>query len=99
MEEVLEMVSLDKSRDKVSVKLSGGLKRRLSIAMGIVAESKVLILDEPTTGLDPIVRDQIWSLIKSLKKDRCILMTTQHLEEAEELADGLALLEMGKLVS
>jgi ABC-type multidrug transport system ATPase subunit len=52
------------------------MKRRLSIAMGIVAESKVLILDEPTTGLDPIVRDQIWQLIKTLKKDRCIIMTT-----------------------
>ena len=44
--------------------------------MGIVAESRVLILDEPTTGLDPLVRDEIWHLIKSLKKDRCILMTT-----------------------
>ena len=63
--------------------LSGGMKRRLSIGMGIVAQSEVLILDEPTTGLDPIVRDQVWNLIKELKRDRCILMTTQHLEEAE----------------
>ena len=93
------MVSLDKQRDTLSSKLSGGMKRRLSIAMGIVAESKVLILDEPTTGLDPLVRDHIWSLLKILKKGRCILMTTQHLEEAEELADGLGMLESGKLVA
>jgi ATP-binding cassette subfamily A (ABC1) protein 3 len=76
VEEVLYLVSLDKNRNTRSVNLSGGMKRRLSIAMGIVAESKVLILDEPTTGLDPIVRDQIWQMIKSLKKDRCIIMTT-----------------------
>ena len=96
---MLETVSLNKNRDTLSKNLSGGMKRRLSIAMGIVAESSILIMDEPTTGLDPIIRDQVWSLIKELKKDRCILMTTQHLEEAEELADGLALLETGKLVS
>jgi ATP-binding cassette, subfamily A (ABC1), member 3 len=76
VEEVLYLVSLDKNRNTLSVNLSGGMKRRLSIAMGIVAESKVLILDEPTTGLDPLVRDQIWQLIKNLKKDRCIIMTT-----------------------
>jgi ABC-type multidrug transport system ATPase subunit len=76
VEEVLYLVSLDKNRHTGSANLSGGMKRRLSIAMGIVAESKVLILDEPTTGLDPIVRDQIWQLIKTLKKDRCIIMTT-----------------------
>ncbi|CDW82000.1 abc transporter family protein [Stylonychia lemnae] len=97
--EILETVALTKDRNKKVKELSGGMKRRLSIAMGIVAESEVLILDEPTTGLDPIVRDMIWNLIKDLKKDRCILMTTQHLEEAEQLADSLALLETGKLVS
>jgi ABC-type multidrug transport system ATPase subunit len=57
VEEVLYLVSLDKNSHTRSANLSGGMKRRLSIAMGIVAESKVLILDEPTTGLDPIVRD------------------------------------------
>jgi len=99
VDQVLDEVSLDKSRHTITSKLSGGTKRRLSIAMGIVAESRVLIMDEPTTGLDPIVRDQIWSLIKTLKRGRCIVMTTQHLEEAEELADGLGMLETGKLVA
>lgn len=66
--------------------------------MGIVAQSKILILDEPTTGLDPLVREQIWELIKTLKKDRCVIMSTQHLEEAEVLADNLALMDSGKLV-
>ncbi len=60
VEEVLYLVSLDKNKNTLSVNLSGGMKRRLSIAMGIVAQSRILILDEPTTGLDPIVRDQIW---------------------------------------
>jgi ATP-binding cassette subfamily A (ABC1) protein 3 len=99
VEEVLDQVSLDKSRNMLCHTLSGGTKRRLSIAMGIVAESKILVMDEPTTGLDPVVREHIWNLIKQLKKDRCILLTTQHLEEAEELADNLALLETGKLVA
>ena len=71
----------------------------MSIAMSIASESKILIMDEPTTGLDPLVREHIWTLIKSLKKGRCILLTTQHLEEAEELADKLALMETGKLVA
>lgn len=70
------MVSLDKNRYTLSANLSGGMKRRLSIALGIVAESSILILDEPTTGLDPLVRDQVWQLIKTLKRGRCILMTT-----------------------
>jgi ABC-type multidrug transport system ATPase subunit len=60
VEEVLYLVSLDKNRQTLSVNLSGGMKRRLSIGMGIVAESRTLILDEPTTGLDPVIRDQIW---------------------------------------
>lgn len=99
IEEVLDLVSLDKNKSQLCKTLSGGMKRKLSLGMGIVAESKILILDEPTTGLDPEVRQQIWNLIKQLKKGRCILMTTQHLEEAEELADNLALLETGKLVA
>lgn len=100
IEEVLEMVSLTKERHTLSLRLSGGMKRRLSIALGIVGHhSQLLILDEPTTGLDPLVRAQVWSLINQLKKSHCILMTTQHLEEAEELADGLALMETGKVVA
>ena len=67
VQDVLDQVSLDKNRDTLSIKLSGGLRRRLCIAMGIIADSRVLILDEPTTGLDPLVRDQIWSLLKTLK--------------------------------
>jgi ABC-type multidrug transport system ATPase subunit len=65
------------------------MQRRLSIAMALASpsENSIVILDEPTTGLDAMVREEVWQLIRSLKQGRCIVMTTQHLEEAEELAD------------
>lgn len=72
----MENISLQNYNDTISINLSGGLKRRLSIGMGLIGESKILILDEPTSGLDPLAREQIWTLIKKLKKERCILMTT-----------------------
>ena len=76
------------------------MRRRLSIALALASpsESSIVILDEPTTGLDAMVRDEVWQLIKHLKYGRCVVMTTQHLEEAEELADQVALLDQGKLV-
>lgn len=89
MDQLIEKVSLGTHRNVESQNLSGGLRRRLSIALALISpcEGSIVILDEPTTGLDAIVRDQVWQLIKSLKEDRCIVMTTQHLQEAEELAD------------
>ena len=65
------------------------MRRRLSIALALVSpsESSIVILDEPTTGLDAMVREDVWQLIKRLRQNRCIVMTTQHLQEAEELAD------------
>ena len=71
------------------------MRRRLSIALALASpsENSIVILDEPTTGLDAMVREEVWQLIKSLKYGRCIVMTTQHLEEAEELADQVALID------
>jgi len=100
-EELLKVVQLQSHRAVQSQHLSGGLRRRLSIALALISpfEGSVVVLDEPTTGLDAMVRDQIWQLIRSLKRTRCVVMTTQHLQEAEELADQVALLDQGKLVA
>lgn len=98
---LLKTVKLDRHRDFESQALSGGMRRRLSIALALASpsDSSIVILDEPTTGLDAMVREEVWQLIKSLKHGRCIVMTTQHLQEAEELADKIALLDAGKMVA
>lgn len=74
---------LTEFREKRVQDLSGGMKRKLSLAMAIVTKPLVLILDEPTSGLDVQSRRQIWKLIKGMKKDRSIIMSSQHLEEAD----------------
>lgn len=101
VDQLIATVNLQSHRHVQAQSLSGGMRRRLSIALALVSpsESSIVILDEPTTGLDAMVRDQVWQLIKELRKNRCIVMTTQHLEEAEELADQVALLDMGKMVA
>lgn len=75
------------------------MKRKLSLAMAIVTKPKLLILDEPTSGLDVESRRQIWELIKSLKAGRSIIMSSQHLEEADELSDRLCILTKGQLLA
>lgn len=89
VDELIKTVQLEPHRHKESQNLSGGMRRRLSIALALVSpsESSIVILDEPTTGLDAMVREDVWQLIKKLRQNRCIVMTTQHLQEAEELAD------------
>ncbi len=71
------------------------MKRKLSLAMAIVTQPKLLILDEPTSGLDVESRIQIWNLIKEIKKDRSIIMSSQHLEEADHLADRILIMTHG----
>lgn len=99
VDDLIKTVQLEAHRHKESQNLSGGMRRRLSIALALVSpsESSIVILDEPTTGLDAMVREDVWQLIKRLRHNRCIVMTTQHLQEAEELADQVALLDMGKM--
>jgi len=75
------------------------MKRKLSLAMAIVTKPSVLILDEPTSGLDVESRRQIWDLIKTLKVGRSIIMSSQHLEEADELADRICIMTKGKLLA
>jgi ABC-2 type transport system ATP-binding protein len=98
-EELLEMMGLTKrAKDQVR-KYSGGMKRRLSIAMALVSNPQVLFLDEPTIGLDPQSRRSIWEYITELKGKKTIVHTTHYLEEADALADRIAIMDEGKIIA
>ena len=98
-EELLEMMGLTKrAKDQVR-KYSGGMKRRLSIVMALVSDPQVLFLDEPTLGLDPQSRRSIWEHIAELKGKKTIVLTTHYLEEADALADRVAIIDEGKIVA
>lgn len=88
------MEEIEKSKAKT---LSGGWQRRLSIAMALITEPKVLFLDEPTLGLDVLARRELWSIIKRLKGKITIILTTHYLEEAEALSDRIAVMKKGEL--
>jgi ABC-2 type transport system ATP-binding protein len=97
--ELLEMVGLTKRAKEQVRKFSGGMKRRLSIAMALVSDPRVLFLDEPTLGLDPQSRRGIWEHIAELKGKKTILLTTHYLEEADALADRIAIIDDGKIAA
>jgi lipooligosaccharide transport system ATP-binding protein len=89
----------DRRRDAVD-KLSGGMRRRLLLARGLVHEPKLILLDEPTVGLDPQIRTELWTLIGELKsRGTTILMSTHYIEEAERLADEVAVMHQGRIIS
>ena len=98
--ELLSMVELlARADDRIST-LSGGMKRRLTLARALVNDPDLLVLDEPTTGLDPQARHMIWSLVHRLKRNgRTILLTTHYMEEAERLCDELIIVDSGKLIA
>ena len=100
VDEVISAVGLsDKSTARIS-RLSGGQRRRLDVALGIIGRPEVLFLDEPTTGFDPEARRQFWTLIQDLKSEgTTVLLTTHYLEEAEQLADRVAVLVNGQIVA
>jgi ABC-type multidrug transport system ATPase subunit len=77
---------------------SGGMKRRLSVAVGGIGDPKIIIMDEPTTGMDPISRRQVWDLIQNMKKDKTFILTTHLMEEADILSDRIAIMAKGKLM-
>ncbi|MBQ1956290.1 MAG: ABC transporter ATP-binding protein [Clostridia bacterium] len=85
--------------DKKAGKLSGGWQRRLSIAMALISEPKILFLDEPTLGLDVIARSDLWNTIRSLKGSVTIILTTHYMEEAEALSDRIGIMRDGRLLS
>ena len=99
VDQVIEAVGLTEKRDSLVLELSGGQRRRLDVALGIIGNPELLFLDEPTTGFDPEARRSFWSLIRELKAGgTTILLTTHYLDEAEELADRVAVITAGKIV-
>lgn len=97
IEELTELLSLTSVINRKAGKLSGGWQRRLSIAMALVSEPKILFLDEPTLGLDVLARSDLWDIIRSLKGNVTIVLTTHYMEEAEALSDRIAIMKNGKL--
>lgn len=98
VEDLSKLLSIDSVLNKRASKLSGGYKRRLSIAMSLISEPEILFLDEPTLGLDVISRSDLWDIIKSLKGKVTIILTTHYMEEAEKLSDKIAIMKEGKLL-
>jgi ABC-2 type transport system ATP-binding protein len=98
--ELLAQFDLADARRRLVKTYSGGMRRRLDLAVSLVARPELLFLDEPTTGLDPRSRDQLWSAVKDLADDGVtVLLTTQYLAEAEQLADNVAVLHQGRIVA
>ena len=95
--ERLEHVSLGKEAHSAVATFSGGMKRRLSVALASIGAPRIIFFDEPTTGLDPLSRRQVWDIIESLKPNRILLLTTHSMEEADSLADSVAILANGRL--
>jgi len=101
IEELLDAVELLQWRDKPVRNLSGGMRRRVEIARGLVHEPRVFFLDEPTTGLDPVSRTNVWDMLRRIKEQRdlTVLITTHYMDEADKLCDRIAIVDHGKLVA
>lgn len=97
VEEILEAVGLKQKGNTLSRSLSGGMKRRLSIGISLVGKPKIVMLDEPTTGLDPTSKRNLWNVILGAKKGKCIILTTHSLEEADVLCDRIGIVSRGQL--
>ena len=100
VDDVIAMVQLDEKRRARVGTLSGGQKQRLAVALAIVGDPKLLFLDEPTTGLDPQSRRQLWDLIARFRSEgRTILLTTHYMDEAERLCDRVAIVDQGRVIA
>jgi ABC-2 type transport system ATP-binding protein len=101
IDELLERFRLADAADRIVIGYSGGMQRRLDVALGLVSRPKVLFLDEPTTGLDPEVRAEMWQEIESLAGEHgvTVLLTTHYMEEADRLAARLAIVDQGRIVA
>src|SRR5580765_5608587 len=101
IDELLALVDLNQWRDAPARNLSGGMRRRLEIARGLVHRPRIFFLDEPTTGLDPVSRVAVWEMITSIKQKRnlTVLITTHYMDEADRLCERIAIVDHGKLVA
>jgi len=99
--DLLAAVELSQWADKPVKNLSGGMRRRVEIARGLVHEPRILFLDEPTTGLDPVSRTSVWEMLRTIKTDRrlTVLLTTHYMDEADKLCDRIAIVDHGKLMA
>ena len=97
--ELTVLLGLGDVLNRKAGKLSGGWQRRLSIAMALVSEPKILFLDEPTLGLDVLARSELWDIIRALKGSVTVILTTHYMEEAEALSDRVAIMKDGKLLA
>ena len=99
-ENILNKLELYEAKDKPAMNLSGGMKQKILVAMAIATNAQLLFLDEPTIGLDPVSRRQVWSAIKDWKKDGgSILLTTHYMDEAEMLSDNIVIIDNGHLIA
>jgi ABC-2 type transport system ATP-binding protein len=100
IDELLELVELEAKRDTRAKQLSGGQRRRLDLALGLVGDPDLVFLDEPTTGFDPAARRHAWSTIRSLcSLGKTIFLTTHFMDEAQQLADRVAIMRRGKIIA
>jgi ABC-2 type transport system ATP-binding protein len=99
-EQILEAVSLTSKKDQLVSTLSGGQQQRLAVALALVNDPEILFLDEPTAGLDPQARHEVWRLIQSVKqKGKTVFLTTHYMDEAEKLSDEVAIIDNGKIIA
>src|SRR5438309_3014534 len=99
-DEVIRRVSLDEKATSWVVQLSGGQKQRLAVACALVGDPELLFLDEPTTGLDPQSRRQVWEIVNGFKdRGRTVLLTTHYMDEAEKLCDRIAVIDHGRIIA
>jgi len=99
IQELSEQLSLDSVLRRKAGKLSGGWQRRVSIAMALISEPKILFLDEPTLGLDVLARHDLWEVIRSMQGKITIILTTHYMEEAEALSDRIGIMKSGRLLA
>lgn len=98
--ELIKLVNLEPHRKQLYMNLSGGLKQRVGIAVSLINDPEIVFLDEPTTGLDPRARHDVWDVIRGLRNDgKTIFLTTHYMEEAEVLADHVAIISKGKIIA